>query len=73
MDRKTLLIAQILITLMMAASMSGIMSLIAIGPSAEWLAAWPRAFLTAWPIAFVLTLGVTRIAFFTAFRLRRLF
>lgn len=73
MDKKTLLIAQILITLMMAVSMSGIMSLIAMGPSAEWLAAWPRAALTAWPIAFVLTLGVTRIAFFTAFRLRRLF
>lgn len=62
-DRKTLLLAQVLITFMMAASMSGIMSMIALGPTAEWLHAWPRQFLIAWPIAFVLTLVVSRIAF----------
>ena len=55
-DRKTLLLAQVFITCMMAASMSGIMSLIAMGPSMAWLGAWPRQFITAWPIAFVLTL-----------------
>ena len=67
-DRKTLLFAQLLITLMMAASMSGIMSMIALGPTAEWLHAWPKQFIIAWPIAFVLTLFVSRIAFSIAAR-----
>lgn len=62
-DKKTLLLAQVLITFMMAASMSGLMSMIALGPTTEWLHAWPRQFLIAWPIAFVLTLVVSRIAF----------
>lgn len=63
LDKKTLLLAQVLITFMMALSMSGIMSLIAMGPTAEWLRAWPWQFITAWPIAFVLTMFVSRIAF----------
>jgi hypothetical protein len=67
-DRKPLLLAQLLITFMMAASMSGIMSLIAMGPTLEWLHAWPRQFIIAWPIAFVLTLFVSRIAFGIAYR-----
>ncbi|MGR9202188.1 DUF2798 domain-containing protein [Rhizobium leguminosarum] len=62
-DRKSLLFAQLLITLLMAASMSGIMSMIALSPTLEWLHAWPLPFIIAWPIAFVLTLFVSRIAF----------
>lgn len=62
-DRKTILLAQLLITMTMAASMSGIMSLFAMGPTPEWLYEWPRQFIIAWPIAFVLTLFVSRIAF----------
>jgi hypothetical protein len=62
-DKKTLLLAQLLITLMMAFSMSGIMSLIAMGPTEEWLHAWPGQFIMAWPIAFILTFFVSRIAF----------
>ncbi|RYG12492.1 MAG: DUF2798 domain-containing protein [Burkholderiales bacterium] len=54
---------------MMAVSMSGIMSLIAMGPTAQWLAAWPMQALIAWPIAFVLTQGVGPIAFFLAQKL----
>ncbi|WP_416798061.1 DUF2798 domain-containing protein [Ciceribacter azotifigens] len=71
-DRPTLLLAQLLITLMMALSMSGIMSLIALGPTAEWLRIWPRQFIIAWPIAFVLTLFVSRLGFYLAHRLRKL-
>lgn len=56
MNKKTILISQLLMTFMMAASMSGIMSLIAMGPTAEWLVAWPGQFASAWPIAFVLTM-----------------
>ena len=62
-DRKTLLLAQLFITFMMAASMSGIMSLIAMGPSMAWLGAWPRQFIIAWPIAFLLTLFTSTIGF----------
>ncbi|MFZ4605064.1 MAG: DUF2798 domain-containing protein [Caulobacter sp.] len=61
--KKTLLLAQVFITLMMAFSMSGIMSLIALGPTREWLAAWPKAFLMAWPIAFGLTLVTGPLGF----------
>lgn len=71
MDKKTLLIAQLLITFMMAASMSGIMSAIGMGLTREWLAAWPKQFLIAWPIAFVMTQITSRLAFAIAFRLRR--
>lgn len=70
-DKRTILTAQILITCMMAFSMSGIMSLIALGPTAEWLTAWPGQFLIAWPIAFVLTLFVSRFSFFLAVRITR--
>lgn len=72
MDKKTLIIAQIIITFLMALSMSGIMSVITLGPTAEWLHAWPKQFAIAWPIAFILTQAATRIAFPVAFRLRRL-
>ncbi|MFW2542626.1 DUF2798 domain-containing protein [Primorskyibacter sp. 2E107] len=71
MDRKTLLIAQLIITILMAVSMSGIMSLIAVGPGAEWLAGWPRQALIAWPFAFVLTQIITPLAFALAARATR--
>lgn len=67
--KKTLFVAQLLITFMMALSMSGIMSLIALGPTREWLYAWPGQFIIAWPIAFCLTLVVSKVAFGIALRL----
>lgn len=69
LEKKTLLLAQVLITFMMAGLMSGIMSLIALGPTAEWLAAWPRQFALAWPIAFFLTLFTGRIGVGLAVRI----
>lgn len=65
---KILLLAQLLVSFMMAASMSGIMSLIALGPTVEWLHGWPREFVIAWPIAFILSLLTSRIAFGIAHR-----
>lgn len=62
-DKPTRLLATALISLMMAAAMSGIISLIALGPTAAWLARWPKAFLVAWPIAFCLTLLVAPLGF----------
>lgn len=56
MNKKTALLAQVFMTFLMAASMSGIMGLLMVGPSLEWLAAWPLQFLIAWPIAFALTM-----------------
>ena len=63
MDTKRLLLAQLLMTLIMAILMSGTMSLLMIGPSLEWLATWPRHALLAWPFAFVFSLGVSRLVF----------
>ncbi|SEK17471.1 Protein of unknown function [Pacificibacter marinus] len=54
MDKKTLILTQVIMTFMMAVTMSGIMSLIALGPTALWLSEWPKAALIAWPFAFVL-------------------
>lgn len=71
MDKKTLLIAQIIITFMMALSMSGIMSAFGMGLTKAWLQAWPRQFIIAWPIAFILTQGVSRVAVPIAFKVRR--
>ena len=56
MDKKSALIAQVFMTFMMALTMSGIMSLIELGPTMVWLNHWPKVFLIAWPTAFVLTM-----------------
>lgn len=67
--KKTLLLAQILITLMMAFCMSGIMGAIAMGLTGEWLRVWQKQFLIAWPIAFCLTLVSSRLGFHFAHKL----
>lgn len=56
MSKKYILVAQIFMTFIMAALMSGIMGIIIMGPTMEWLAAWPKQFIVAWPIAFILTM-----------------
>lgn len=56
MSKKHVLLSQIFMTFIMAASMSGLMGLIIAGPSMDWLARWPLQFLIAWPIAFALTM-----------------
>ena len=63
LSRKTIIISQIFITFMMATLMSGTMSLIALGPTTEWLAAWPRQIVIAWPIAFIFTQLTAPLAF----------
>ena len=68
-DLKTLLLAQLLISCMMAFLMTGIFGFINLGPTAEWLHEWPRAFAAAWPIAFCLSLGVGKLAFYVAGRI----
>lgn len=53
---KRIFTSQVIMTFIMAATMSGIMGLIIIGPSVAWLAEWPKQFIIAWPIAFALTM-----------------
>lgn len=65
MPKKTQFVLQLLITFMMALTMSGIMGFIAAGPG--FLAHWPLTFITAWPIAFILTQVVTPVALKLAF------
>lgn len=65
MPKKTQIVLQLLITCMMAFSMSGFMGFITAGP--EFLPHWPISFITAWPIAFIMTQIVTPIAFKLAF------
>lgn len=55
MDKKTLILTQIIMTFLMAVAMSGIMSFISLGPTAHWLAVWPKSALIAWPFAFALS------------------
>jgi len=69
MTKTSIILAQVLITFMMATLMSGTMSLIVLGPTSQWLAAWPRQALIAWPIAFLFTQVTTPLAFAIARRL----
>ena len=55
MQRKTLIIAQLVITFCMAVTMSGIMGLIIGGYTEDFFIHWPVQALTAWPIAFFFT------------------
>ena len=56
MSKNYLFVTQLIMTFIMAATMSGIMGLIFNGPSLAWLSAWPRQFIIAWPIAFAVTM-----------------
>lgn len=56
MSKKSIFLTQVIMTFIMAATMSGIMGLIVTGPSMQWLAGWPRQFIIAWPIAFAVTM-----------------
>ncbi|MNT02910.1 hypothetical protein D3C72_1374250 [compost metagenome] len=67
-EKKVLLLAQGFITMMMAFCMSGVMSLIALGPTSQWLHEWPKAFIIAWPIAFGFTRFVGPLGFKMAYR-----
>ncbi len=68
-DTKTLLIAQLLIACMMAFCMTGLFSFLKLGPTAEWLHEWLKAFVAAWPIAFCLSIFVGKLSFKIASRI----
>ena len=57
MSKKSIFLSQIIMTFIMASTMSGLLGMIfSGGPSMEWLVAWPKQFIIAWPIAFALTM-----------------
>ncbi|MGP7961533.1 DUF2798 domain-containing protein [Sanguibacter sp. A247] len=62
MNKRFVLLSQIFMTFMMAASMSGLMSLFHAGFTVAWLKGWPLQFIIAWPIAFCLTMVCWPIA-----------
>lgn len=62
-NKKTLILAQMLIALMMAGLMTGIFGFLHLGPSPAFFAEWCKSFLMAFPIAFTLSLGVGPLAF----------
>ncbi|MBI1620872.1 DUF2798 domain-containing protein [Aquamicrobium zhengzhouense] len=55
MDFKTRIVTQIIMTCMMALTMSGIMATVILGVGNVSLSMWLNQFIIAWPIAFVMT------------------
>jgi hypothetical protein len=72
-DKKVLIVAQILISGMMAFCMTGVFGFFHAGLSREWIDTWMWSFVTAWPIAFVFSMVVSPVAFALSTRLTRLF
>ncbi|MDE1516064.1 DUF2798 domain-containing protein [Vibrio sp. dsl-7] len=67
--KKTLIVAQIFISLMMAFLMTGIFSFFELGMTHVWLQAWMSKFIVAWPIAFILSIFVGNLGFKLATKL----
>ena len=61
--KRTLIVAQILISCMMAFLMVGIFSFVEFGATQVWLENWISRFIVAWPIAFVLSIFVSNLSF----------
>jgi len=70
-EKKTVLLAQVFISLMMAFLMTLIFTAIPMHFAEGWHVTWLQRFVTAWPIAFILSLGAGPVAFLLANRLMR--
>lgn len=70
-DTKTIVIAQIFISGMMAFLMTGFFGFLHLGLSAQWLQEWRTSFVIAWPVAFCFSLVVGKLGFAIASRLTR--
>lgn len=69
---RTILLAQVFISCMMAGLMTGIFGFLKLGATAAFLQQWGQSFIVAWPIAFMLSLAVGPIAFKLASQVNRL-
>lgn len=72
-EKRTILLAQLFISGMMAFLMTFIFSVLTPGLPEGWPGLWMHHFAMAWPVAFVLSLGVGPLAFRLAFALMRRF
>lgn len=70
-NKKTLLLAQALIALMMATFMTGFFSFLNLGPTSEWFLAWGQSFVLAFPVAFLASLVISPLAFRMAHAIAR--
>ena len=69
---RTVLLAQLFISGIMASAMSLYMGVAHSGMGIGFLPLWGKSILMAWPVAFVLSLGIGPLAFWLAYRLQRL-
>ena len=69
---RTVLLAQLFISGMMATFMSGLFALWVLGPTQAFLTEWGQRILVDWPVAFVFSLGVGSLAFKLAYQVNRL-
>lgn len=67
--KKTILLAQFFISLMMCFLMTGYAAIWTVGFSSGFLSFWAYSFITAWPVAFVLAIFCGSIGFKLAARL----
>jgi len=65
---RTIIVAQLFISCMMAFLMTGFFGFLHFGPTKYWLREWAGAFIIAWPVAFCLSLVVGKLAFSLAVR-----
>lgn len=67
-EKRTIILAQVFISCMMALLMTFLFSILPFGLMPGWFGTWMAHWLTAWPVAFLLSLGVGPLAFALAFR-----
>lgn len=63
MPPKTIIVAQIFISMFMAFLMTGFFGVLHLGFTQAWLIEWAKAFVIGWPVAFCLSLVVSRLGF----------
>ena len=68
---RTILIAQLFISGMMATLMTGIFGFLKLAATAAFVQQWGESLVMAWPIAFMLSLVVGPIAFKLAYQVNR--
>ncbi len=69
---RTVLVAQVFISGMMAGLMTGFFGFINLGATPAFVTQWWQSFVVGWPVAFVFSLGVGPLAFKCAQRVNRL-
>ncbi|MBD3787863.1 MAG: DUF2798 domain-containing protein [Sphingomonadales bacterium] len=68
-EKMTIVLAQGIISCLMALMMTFLFSILPFGFGPGWLGTWIGRWLAAWPVAFGLSLGVGPLSFWLAFRL----